>query len=138
MADYNWYRDIAQAYDSVIRHESYSPTHAYSAFKVILDLESSSYEYAQELELRFLLLFFRTYVQIKYLWGKEVRISILIKKINNYVIEKGFEGDLTNFVNNITWSENYSYRVPYYWALECKNLKFDTTGWEIEPNPNPS
>ncbi|KKK78243.1 hypothetical protein LCGC14_2845530, partial [marine sediment metagenome] len=65
-------------------------------------------------------------------------ITKLVEKINKFIIRKGFEGNLTNFVNNISWNEVYFSRVPYYWARECKKSGFDTSKWLIEPNPNPS
>jgi len=76
--------------------------------------------------------------RIRKIAGKELAISKLVEKINNYVIEKGFEGSLTNFVNTIVWSENYNYKIPYYWARECKKSGYDISEWVIEPNPDQS
>jgi hypothetical protein len=135
----NFYKDIAESYDKVIRYESYSDTHAYAAVETIVDIDNSD-ESSQLIEVSLLQLFQDTYVRIRKYFQKMPYIFILVETFNDFFVDNNFEeGNLTTFVNGILWDDDeYNGLVPYYWAWLCENVGIDISGWNIEPNPNPS
>ena len=65
-------------------------------------------------------------------WQKHITlydpyVRILANKINKFSLEN-YEGDLTSFVNSLTWTDGC---IPYQWALWGDNAGYDTSEWNI-------
>lgn len=51
----------------------------------------------------------------------------LVSKINSFTV-KNYGGDLTTFVNSISWDNNC---VPYYWAIYSEEDGYDISEWDV-------
>jgi hemerythrin len=118
----NTYKMLANHFNNVAEDPPNAVSHIYSAFLVMIELDSNYVEEVADLEIEI----YNLWTHSRYHYHVPDHILEVIKKINQFTENK--YGNLTEFVNNISWDNGC---VPYYWGQYSGDLGFDISEWNI-------
>ena len=122
------YKILAIEFDATISDIVRDMYHLENALNAIVNIdttnEGSIYEYGLEASTQLLYPMHLFYLQARQHYSYDDYRRQMVKRINDFTIR--YFGDLTTFVNNISWDEGC---IPYYWVELSEAADFDVSGW---------
>ena len=113
------YKDLADNFNSAMADDDIADTYIKIARDAIVDTTGNA-----NLAVALLGPIEGAYKGVRGFFQSIVYIIIAVRAINNYYTDT--EGDLTTYVNSISWDEG---SVPSYWKSLSEQAGFDTTDW---------
>lgn len=121
----NTYKQLAIYINDSVEDRPNAVAHIYSAVILLTDLTSSGD--GAIIETALFDKMYRLYTHLLYTVQVTGDTRNIIKTINDFTI-KNYGGNLTSFVNSISWDNGC---VPYYWAEYSADMEYDTSEWSI-------